>query len=91
MSSSSSWSLSVGCLVGEVLDGLGPESLGGGEDLIGDGALPPEVLLADDALIGELDFKGDELPLPLGGDEALGGEAGLGDGKAGLMNSANSL
>ena len=85
MSSSSSWSLSVGCLVGEVLDGLGPE------DLIGDGALPPEVLLADDALIGELDFKGDELPLPLGGDEALGGEAGLGDGKAGLMNSANSL
>ena len=81
MSSSSSWSLRVGCLVGEVLDGLGPEAL------IGDEALP--VLLAEADLYGELLLSGEELPL--GGDLALGGVDGLGDGKAGLRNSAHSL
>lgn len=83
ISSSSSCSLRVGCLVGEVLDGLAPPVV-----LIGDAALPP-VLFADEDLIGELDFKGEEAPLEA--DAALGGVIGLGEGWAGLKNSANSL
>ena len=67
--------------LGEVLDGLAPDAL------MGDEALP--VLLAEDDLIGEPDLRGEELPLPT--EDPLGGDAGLGAGKAGLRNSAHSL
>ena len=77
MSSSSSYTLSTGFLLGEVLTGL----------LF----LAGEVLLADIDLCGLDDFSGEVLPLAaevaLGGDEA----AGLGCGNAALRNSAHSL
>ena len=66
--------------MGEVLDGLLP-LMGDAEDL-------PAVLLAEEDLIGELLLRGDEAPLEA--DIALGGVEGLGEGKADLMNSANS-
>jgi len=68
----------MGFLEGEDLEGL-IEALTG-DDLMGDD------LMGED-LMGELDLRGELL---LAGEEFLMGEAGLGEGEAGLMNSAHS-
>ena len=66
--------------MGEVLEGLTPR--------IGEEEVLPAVLLAEEALAGELLLRGEEFPLEA--ERALGGVEGLGLGKADLTNSAHS-
>ena len=83
MSSSSSYTLRIGFLDGDILDGLTEAAALIGEEYLA------AVLLAEEALTGELDLSGDEDP-NLTADDGLGGVYGLGGLPAGLRNSANS-